>query len=82
MYSANGLYHERQFPFYFATSLIVGMISTGSMGERARLEPLVGFMIVLQTIIDPVVLSWAWNLQGGFLRSLGYFDKGGSVIIF
>lgn len=82
VYSANGLFHERQFPFYFATSLIVGMISTGSLGERARLEPLVGFMLVLQTVIYPVVLSWAWNLQGGFLRTLGYFDRGGSVIIF
>jgi ammonia channel protein AmtB len=82
VYSANGLYHERQFPFYFATSLIVGMISTGSLGERARLEPLIGFMIVLQTIIYPVVMSWAWNLQGGFLRTLGYFDRGGSIIIF
>lgn len=62
MYSANGLYHERQFPFYFATTLIVGMIATGSLAERARLEPLVGFMIILQTIIYPVIMSWAWNL--------------------
>jgi ammonia channel protein AmtB len=58
------------------------MISTGSLGERAKLEPLVGFMVVLQTIIYPVIMSWAWNLQGGFLRNLGYFDRGGSVIIF
>ena len=27
-------------------------------------------------------MSWAWNLQGGFLRNLGFFDRGGSVIIF
>lgn len=27
-------------------------------------------------------MSWAWNLQGGFLRNLGYFDRGGTVIIF
>ena len=30
----------------------------------------------------PVVFSWAWNLQGGFLRNLGFFDRGGSVVIF
>jgi len=29
-------------------------------------------------------MCWAWNLQGdgGYLRKLGYFDRGGSVIIF
>jgi ammonia channel protein AmtB len=31
-----------------------------------------------------VALCWAYNLQdiGGYLRRLGYFDRGGSVIIF
>ena len=39
---------------------------------------------MLQLIIYPIALCWAWNLQGdgGFLRKLGYFDRGGSVIIF
>lgn len=27
-------------------------------------------------------MMWAWNLDGGFLRNLGYYDRGGSVIIF
>lgn len=52
------------------------------MSERARLEPMLGFVILLQTILYPVIMSWAWNLQGGFLRNLGYFDRGGSVIIY
>jgi ammonium transporter, Amt family len=47
VFSPNGLYHERQFPWYFATSLVVSLIVTGSMSERAKLEPLLGFIIVL-----------------------------------
>jgi Amt family ammonium transporter len=62
VYQANGLYHEREFPWYFATSLIVSLLVTGSMSERAKLEPLVGFILVLHTILYPVILSWAWNL--------------------
>jgi ammonia channel protein AmtB len=68
--------------FYFATCLIVSILVTGSMGERAKLEPIIGFIFVLQIILYPVVLSWAWNTQGGFLWDLGYFDRGGSVVIF
>ena len=54
------------------------------MSERARLKPLLGYVVMLQLIIYPIALCWAWNLQGdgGFLRKLGYFDRGGSVIIF
>jgi len=71
-------------PFYFATGLIVSILATGSMGERSRLKPLLGFVFLLQLLIYPVALCWAWNMQddGGFLRKLGYFDRGGSVVIF
>lgn len=27
-------------------------------------------------------MCWAWNLEGGWLRTLGYFDRGGSIIMF
>ena len=27
-------------------------------------------------------MSWAWNLQGGYLSDLGFYDRGGSVILF
>lgn len=62
VYSANGLYHERQFPYYFATSLIVAILATGSMSERSKLEPLIGFILICHTILYPVIMSWAWNL--------------------
>lgn len=47
VFSANGLYHERQFGFYFACSLIVAIIMTGSMGERSKLEPMLGFVALM-----------------------------------
>jgi ammonium transporter, Amt family len=47
VFTPNGLYHERQLPFYFATSLIVSILATGSMGERARLKPLLGYVFML-----------------------------------
>lgn len=30
----------------------------------------------------PFLLCWSWNLEGGWLRALGFFDRGGSVVIF
>lgn len=62
VFTPNGLYHERQLPFYFATSLVVSILATGSMGERARLKPLIGYIVLLQILIYPIVMCWAWNL--------------------
>ena len=62
VFTPNGLYHERQLPFYFATSLVVYILATGSMGERARLKPLIGYIVLLQILIYPIVMCWAWNL--------------------
>ena len=47
VFTPNGLYHERQFPFYFGTSLIVAILATGSMNERTRLKPLLGYVFIL-----------------------------------
>lgn len=71
-------------PFYFATSLVVAIIATGSMAERTRMIPMLGYVFLMQLLIYPICLSWAWNIQGdgGFLRKLGYFDRGGSVVIY
>jgi|LauGreDrversion4_2_1035121.scaffolds.fasta_scaffold261634_1 Amt family ammonium transporter len=82
VFSANGLYHERQFPFYFATCLLVSIISSGSMSERTRLEPILFFTIILNTIVYPPIMSWTWNQQGGFLSNLGFIDRGGCTVIF
>jgi ammonia channel protein AmtB len=42
--------------------VIVGLIATGSMAERTRLEPLLLFIVFLNIIVYPPVLAWAWNL--------------------
>lgn len=34
IYVADGYFHEREFMYYFATSLIVSIIFSGSMCER------------------------------------------------
>lgn len=54
------------------------------MNERTRLKPLLGYVVILQVLLYPVILCWAWNINGdgGFLRKLGYFDRGGAVVIF
>jgi len=52
------------------------------MAERTRLEPLLVFIFFLNIILYPPVLAWAWNLEGGFLKSLDFMDRGGTVIIF
>ena len=46
VFRSNNQYHERQFPFYFATVLVVIVISTGSLAERVRLEPMIGFIFI------------------------------------
>lgn len=29
-----------------------------------------------------MILAWCWSPYGGFLNELGFFDRGGSVVIF
>ena len=52
------------------------------MAERTRIEPLIGFVVLQQIILYPIIMCWAWNLQDGWLRTLGFFDRGGSIIMF
>ena len=52
------------------------------MAERTRLEPLLVFIFILNIILYPPVLAWAWNLQGGFLKDLDFMDRGGTAVIF
>jgi len=52
------------------------------MAERTRLEPQLVFVFIANIILYPPIMSWAWNLQGGFLKSLDFMDRGGSAVIF
>lgn len=82
VFQSNGVYHERQFPFYFATCLLVSIISSGSLSERTRLEPILFYTIILNVVVYPAIMCWTWNLQGGFLSNLGFVDRGGCAVIF
>ena len=46
VFRSNNQYHERQFSYYFATVLIVIVISTGGLAERGKLEALIGFVVI------------------------------------
>lgn len=52
------------------------------MAERTRLEPMLGFILIQTFLLYPVIMSWTWSPYGGFLRDLGFFDRGGSIVIF
>lgn len=71
-----------QFMYYFVASLIVSMIVTGSMAERARLEPMLGYVVLQNIVIYTLVICWSWNLEGGWLREMEFFDRGGSIVLF
>ena len=60
----------------------MGLIATGSMAERTKLEPLLLFIVLINIILYPPILAWAWNLQGGFLKDLDFMDRGGCAVIF
>jgi len=46
VFEADHLFHERQFPYYWAASLFMSVIVSGSMAERTRLEPLLLFVFI------------------------------------
>ena len=43
---------------------------------------MLGYIVIVQCFMYPVIMSWIWNVQDGYLRGQGYFDRGGSVVIF
>ena len=52
--------------FYFVTSLVVSLLVTGSMAERAHLGPMMGFVGLQTFFIYPLVMSWSWSPYGGW----------------
>lgn len=52
------------------------------MAERTRLEAILGYVILQQVVIYPFAMCWAWNLKGGWLSDMGFFDRGASMVLF
>jgi Amt family ammonium transporter len=82
VFSANQLYHERKFMFYCGCSMITGMLVSGSMAEKTKLEAMLGFSVIIQVLILPLVMCWIWN-PAGWVADVGeHFDYGGGIVLF
>jgi Amt family ammonium transporter len=58
---------------------LASLIPLGGGGERWRLGSICASAAILGTVTFPVFAHWTWG--GGWLRSLGYTDAGGSGTI-
>ena len=61
---------------------MISLVASSSMCERVRLEALVGFVILQNFVLFPLVACWAYNQQGGWLHELGFIDRAASIVVF
>ncbi|MEM7119870.1 MAG: ammonium transporter [Pseudomonadota bacterium] len=54
-------------------------IVSGTLAERIKLWPFLGFVVVLTAIIYPIQGAWQWG--GGWLAQEGFADFAGSTIV-
>jgi Amt family ammonium transporter len=54
-------------------------IVSGTLAERVRVWPFLGFTAVLTGILYPITGSWQWG--GGWLSVLGFSDFAGSTLV-
>ena len=54
-------------------------IVSGTVAERIKLWPFLGFVVVLTGLIYPISASWQWG--GGFLAEMGFSDFAGSTLV-
>ena len=54
-------------------------IVSGTLAERIKLWPFLGFVALLTAIIYPIQGSWTWG--GGWLSEMGFADFAGSTIV-
>ncbi|MDO7730110.1 MAG: ammonium transporter, partial [Loktanella sp.] len=64
-----------QLMFCGATASIV----SGTLAERIKLWPFLGFVVLLTGVIYPVEASWQWG--GGWLSAMGFSDFAGSTLV-
>ncbi|MDG1375702.1 MAG: ammonium transporter [Yoonia sp.] len=64
-----------QLMFCGATASIV----SGTLAERIKLWPFLGFVVLLTGVIYPVEASWQWG--GGWLSAAGFSDFAGSTLV-
>ena len=54
-------------------------IVSGTLAERIKLWPFLGFVVVLTGFIYPIAGSWQWG--GGWLSEMGFSDFAGSTLV-
>jgi len=54
-------------------------VVSGTVAERIKLWPFLGFVVVLTAIIYPTQGAWSWG--GGWLDEMGFSDYAGSTIV-
>lgn len=54
-------------------------IVSGTVAERIKLWPFLGFVVLLTAFIYPIQASWVWG--GGWLSAAGFSDFAGSTLV-
>ncbi len=54
-------------------------VVSGTVAERIKLWPFLGFVVFLTAIIYPIQGAWSWG--GGWLSEMGFSDYAGSTIV-
>jgi Amt family ammonium transporter len=54
-------------------------IVSGTMAERVKLWPFLGFVVILTAILYPITGAWQWG--GGWLAEAGFADFAGSTLV-
>ena len=54
-------------------------IVSGTLAERIKLWPFLGFVVLLTGFIYPIAGSWQWG--GGWLSEMGFSDFAGSTLV-
>jgi len=54
-------------------------VVSGTVAERIKLWPFLGFVVALSGFIYPIIASWQWG--GGWLAEMGFADFAGSTLV-
>jgi ammonium transporter, Amt family len=68
------------FAFQLKFAAITPALIIGAFAGRARLKPLLVFVVLWVTFIYAPIASWIWN-PGGWLHSLGLVDFAGGLVV-
>ena len=68
------------FAFQLKFAAITPALIIGAMAGRARLKPLLVFVVLWVTFIYAPIASWIWN-PGGWLHALGLVDFAGGLVV-